>query len=134
MPSAAQRSSVRGFRRNSAASSSFVRNSERSGSEFDIAISITAISRVEMYTRLNIKVGGSPVKSEAGIPPIFKIGGSSVHVGGGGNPPYLVAIFRLLAVKRHESPRLPQRMLDRVKQALVHTLVPALICGFVGGV
>lgn len=38
MPSECQRSSVRTFRRNSPASSSFVRNSERSGSELDMVI------------------------------------------------------------------------------------------------
>src|SRR5262245_65037529 len=44
-PSASQRSSVRTFRRSSAASSSFVRNSERSGSESDIAVSCAPIKR-----------------------------------------------------------------------------------------
>jgi hypothetical protein len=41
MLSACQRSRVRGFRRSSAASSCFVRNSERIGSELDIANSYT---------------------------------------------------------------------------------------------
>jgi hypothetical protein len=41
MPSTCQRSSVRGFRRSSAASSSFVRKSERIGSELDMAITYT---------------------------------------------------------------------------------------------
>ena len=41
MPSTFHRSSVRGFRRSSAASSSLVRNSERIGSEVDIGITHT---------------------------------------------------------------------------------------------
>jgi hypothetical protein len=40
-PSTSQRSSVRGFRRSSAASSSFVRNSERIGSKLDMAVTYT---------------------------------------------------------------------------------------------
>ena len=44
MPSASQRSSVRTFRRNSAASSSFVRKSKRIGSELDMAISCASLS------------------------------------------------------------------------------------------
>ena len=51
MPSACQRSSVRRFRRNSAASSSFVRNSERIGSELDMAITYTLFCVQEIAIR-----------------------------------------------------------------------------------
>lgn len=52
-----QRSSVRGLRRNSAASSSLVRKSARMGSAFDIDGSY-ALLRAQRTTSTDIQVGG----------------------------------------------------------------------------
>jgi hypothetical protein len=52
MLSAAHRSSVRGFQRSSAASSSFVRNSEGIGSELDMAIPSRCLGRYPLECAL----------------------------------------------------------------------------------
>jgi hypothetical protein len=58
MPSASQRSSVRGFRRSSEASSSLVRYSERIGSTLDMSFPyISATVRLTEVTRAAIRFG-----------------------------------------------------------------------------
>ncbi len=71
MPSKSQRSSVRGFRRSSAANSSFVRNSERIGSELDIANSYALFSVRIFALRVDLRKRDNYSELGGGFPPIF---------------------------------------------------------------
>lgn len=58
MPSASQRSRVRMFRPSSAASSSFVKNCDRIGSEFDMPNTFALISARSNHIQGNLRTGG----------------------------------------------------------------------------
>ena len=104
MPRTSHRSSVRGFRRSSAASCSLVKNSERMDSEPDIAISYATncAQRDHIYE--------NPSREQLG------------DLGDGISPPFLV---------EWAAPLTPQGLLNVPNHAFIEAWVSALVFGLV---